>query len=65
MPAGIMVILVVYTLKGVSVSETPHGIPEALALVVTVAVHLWKRNAVASIITGTAVYVALVNVVVA
>jgi branched-subunit amino acid transport protein AzlD len=63
MPAGIMVILVVYTLRGVSLGETPHGLPEALALVVTVALHLWKRNAVASIITGTAVYIALVNLV--
>ncbi len=63
MPAGIMVILVVYTLRGVSLSEAPHGLPEILALVVTVALHLWKRNAVASIIVGTASYVALVNLV--
>jgi len=63
MPAGIMVILVVYTLRDVSVSETPHGLPEALAIIATVAVHLWRRNAVASIIVGTAVYIALVNVV--
>lgn len=63
MPAGIMVILVVYTLRGVSLSEAPHGLPEIQALVVTVALHLWKRNAVASIIVGTAVYVAVVNLV--
>lgn len=63
MPAGIMVILVVYTLRGVSLSARPHGLPEGLALVVTVALHLWKRNAVASIVGGTAVYVALVNLV--
>jgi branched-subunit amino acid transport protein AzlD len=63
MPAGIMVILAVYTLRDVSLTAAPHGLPEALALAATVALHLWRRNAVASIITGTAVYVALVNLV--
>jgi branched-subunit amino acid transport protein AzlD len=63
MPAGIMVILAVYTLRGLSLGEAPHGAPEAIALIVTVALHLWKRSAVASIIGGTAVYVVLVNLV--
>jgi branched-subunit amino acid transport protein AzlD len=64
MPAGIMIILAVYTLRGLSLGETHHGLPEAIALIVTVALHLWKRNAVASIIGGTAVYVVLVNLVI-
>lgn len=63
MPAGIMVILAVYTLRAVSLSEAPHGLPELLALAGTVALHLWKRNAVASILGGTAVYVVLINLV--
>ena len=63
MPAGIMVMLAVYTLRGLSLGEAPHGLPEAIALGATVTLHLWKRNAVASIIGGTAVYVVLVNLV--
>ncbi len=63
MPAGIMVILVVYTLRGVSLGETPHGLPEALAIAATVILHLARRNAVVSILGGTAVYVLLVNLV--
>lgn len=63
MPAGIMVILAIYTLRDVPLGEEPHGLPEALALLVTVTLHLWKRNAVASIIGGTAVYVVLMNLV--
>ena len=63
MPAGIMIILVVYTLRDVSLGQAPHGLPEALAIAATVALHLLKRNAVASIIGGTAVYVLLVNLV--
>ncbi len=46
MPAGIMIILVVYTLRGVSLGETPHGLPEALAIAATVILHLVRRNAV-------------------
>ena len=63
MPAGVMVILVVYTLRGVSLGETPHGLPEALAIAATVILHLIRRNAVVSILGGTAVYVLLVNLV--
>ena len=62
-PGGIMVILAVYTLRDVSVAAAPHGLPEALALGAAVGLHLWKRNAVLSIIGGTAIYVALVNLV--
>jgi branched-subunit amino acid transport protein AzlD len=63
MPAGIMIILVVYTLRDVSLGQAPHGLSEALAIAATVVLHLLKRNAVASIIGGTAVYVLLVNLV--
>jgi branched-subunit amino acid transport protein AzlD len=63
MPAGIMVILAVYTLRTVSLSEAPHGAPEALAVAATVALHLWRRNAVLSILGGTALYVLLVGAV--
>jgi branched-subunit amino acid transport protein AzlD len=63
MPAGIMVILALYTLRRVSFGESPHALPEAAAIAITVTLHLWRRNAVASILGGTAVYVALVNLV--
>ena len=63
MPAGVMVILVVYTLRGVSLGEAPHGLPEALAIAATVLLQLARRNAVVSILGGTAVYVLLLNLV--
>ena len=63
MPVGIMTILVVYTLKDVSLGTGWHGLPEAIALVVTVGLHVWRRNALLSILGGTAVYVLLVNTV--
>ncbi|MFH8790229.1 branched-chain amino acid transporter permease [Streptomyces roseoverticillatus] len=63
MPVGILVILVTYSLRDVSLTSAPHGTPEALGLLATAGLHLWKRNLVLSIIGGTAVYVLLVNLV--
>lgn len=61
MPAGVMLILVMYSLKGASFTGPSHGIPELVAVVVTATTHLWRKNAVLSIVAGTAVYMTLVN----
>ncbi|MCJ0904992.1 branched-chain amino acid ABC transporter [Rhodococcus sp. SRB_17] len=63
MPAGIMLILVMYSLKNVSVTGPSHGIPELVAVAVTAGIHLWRKNAVLSIVVGTALYVGMVNTV--
>lgn len=63
LPYASIGLLVVYCLKGVSFAETPHGIPEAVAVIVTAALHYWKGNALMSIGAGTVVYMVLVNVV--
>ena len=65
LPAGIMVALTAYTLKDVPLRSWPHGLPEAIALSVTVGLHLWRRRAVVSILVGTAVYVTLTSWVMA
>ncbi|OLZ74680.1 branched-chain amino acid ABC transporter [Streptomyces sp. IMTB 2501] len=62
MPAGIMVILVVYCLRDLPLTRAAVLAPLA-ALAVTVGVHLWRRNAPLSILAGTAVHVALVSTV--
>jgi len=60
MPIGVMTVLVVYTLAGAR--DVPGGVGAALlAGVVTIAVHAWRRSAALSILTGTALYMALVN----
>ena len=63
LPAGIMLVLVMYSLRHVSISAPAHGIPEVLAVSATVGVHLWRKNAVLSIVGGTVIYVVLVNYV--
>ncbi|MDQ8705242.1 AzlD domain-containing protein [Streptomyces sp. LHD-70] len=62
MPAGIMVILLVYCLRDLPVTETRVLAP-LIALAVTVGLHLWRRNALLSILGGTAVHVVLASVV--
>ena len=63
LPAAMMGLLVVYSLKGVSLTSAPHGIPEFLAILVIVLLHRWKLNTLLSIAAGTAVYMLLVQTV--
>jgi branched-subunit amino acid transport protein AzlD len=56
MPPLIMLLLVIYCLKDVRWLEAPHGVQEILAIGVVVGVHLWKRHALLSIVSGTVVY---------
>ena len=55
--------LVVYCLKSTSIIAAPHGIPEAIAVFVTAALHVWKRNNLLSIGMGTVLYMVLIQVV--
>ncbi len=59
MPLGVMAILVVYMLSSVDVTAAPHGLPEAAGVVATAALHLWRRNALLSIVGGTGTYMAV------
>lgn len=63
LPYGVMAMLVVYCLKNVSVLAWPHGLPELLAILAVVGLHLWKKNTLLSIFGGTAFYMLLVQVV--
>lgn len=62
MPAGVMTVLVVYTILGYAASST-NLIAALLALGATLVLHWWKRRADLSIFVGTALYMVLVNVV--
>lgn len=63
LPFSIMGMLVIYCLRGISFAAMPFGIPEIAACAVVVALHLWKRNTLLSIIGGTACYMVLVQMV--
>lgn len=55
--------LVVYCLKSTPVMTAPHGIPELIAVSVTAGLHVWKRNNLLSIGTGTVLYMVLIQFV--
>lgn len=63
LPAAIFGMLILYCLKGVSVFTGSHGIPEAIAIAVTIALHQWKHQTLVSIAGGTLCYVLLVQLV--
>lgn len=61
MPVGIMTILVFYTVRHIPPSPTPLTFAAAAGFAITASLHLWRRNAVVSILGGTAVHVALAS----
>lgn len=65
LPYAIMGMLVIYCLRGITTGDVGAGIVQMIACAVVVALHLWKRNTLISIIGGTAVYMVLVQVILA
>ena len=63
LPFAIIGMLLVYCLKNVQVTQAPFGLPELIAGVCIVAVHVWKRNTLLSIGGGTLLYMFLVQAV--
>ena len=61
LPSAIIGMLVIYCLKDIKFSVYPSGIPELLAVFCVAAVQAWKRNSLVSILTGTVVYMVLVQ----
>ncbi len=65
LPAGVMVILLVYCLRGLPLADPHRALAPLLALGVTVALHLWRRNVLLSVAAGTAVHVAVASALLA
>lgn len=63
LPCAVFGMLVIYCLKNVSVFSGAHGLPEGIAIAVTVALHLWKEQMLLSIAGGTVCYMLLVQFV--
>lgn len=63
LPAAVFGLLIIYSLKNVSIFSGSHGIPEFLSIVLVMALHLWKRQMLLSIAGGTVCYMLLVQMV--
>lgn len=63
LPAAIFAMLVIYCLKNVSLLTGSHGIPELVAISAVVLIHLWRKNMILSVATGTIIYMLLIQFV--
>lgn len=63
LPFATMGLLVVYCLKGVSLTGPSHGLPEFLAVLLIGILHWKKGNSLLSIGVGTVFYMILVQAV--
>ena len=63
LPAANAGLLVVYCLRNVDLTAGGHGLPELIAIALTVALHLWKRQMLLSIAGGTVCYMLLMQMV--
>ena len=61
MPTGIMVLLVVYTMKDLDLTKYPYGLPNILALVLSAGLYWRTHNSLSSIGLGLALYLVAVN----
>ena len=63
LPPAIIGMLVVYCLKDITLTVRPHGLPELIAAACVVGLQVWRRNALISILSGTIVYMLLIQTV--
>ena len=63
LPCAVMAMLVVYCLKDVSFASPSGYLPALIASVVVCSSYVWKRNTLLSIISGTVLYMILVQLV--
>lgn len=61
LPAAVMATLLVYCLRHVGSGEVHTWIGSLIAVVFTAAIHLWRRNVLASIVAGTVLYMILTH----
>lgn len=67
LPPTVMMILVIYALRDFrpladgQLNAAANGWPMMLASLVVTALHLWRRNALVSILGGTGAYMAMVQ----
>lgn len=65
LPSAVFGMLVIYCLRNVEfLRGATHGLPELIAILVTVCMHLWKRQMLLSISAGTICYMLLLHFII-
>lgn len=63
LPSAVIAMLVVYCMKDVNFSATAGYQPAIIASLLVGVLHIWKRNTLLSVISGTVCYMLLVQFV--
>ena len=63
LPAALIGMLIIYCIRDVSILDQPHGLPELIAGLAVAGLQAWKRNSLLSILSGTVIYMLLVQLV--
>ena len=63
LPAAAIGLLVVYCLRYIDLTVSPRGMPEGVAIIAVILLHIWKKNTLISIAAGTVIYMLLVQFV--
>ena len=63
LPAAVMAMLVVYCLRNLNIRGGSHGLPEFVSIIVVSASYVWKRSTLLSILSGTVLYMLLIQLV--
>ncbi|PKM90934.1 MAG: branched-chain amino acid transporter AzlD [Firmicutes bacterium HGW-Firmicutes-12] len=56
LPPAVISMLIIYCLKNVNLFKFPFGIPELIGVATVAILHIWKRNNLISILSGTVIY---------
>lgn len=63
LPPAIIAVLVVYCLKGLSLEDSTGLAATIVALAAVVILHIWKKNTLLSIASGTIIYMVLIRII--
>lgn len=63
LPGAALGLLVIYCVRNIDITAGDHGIPVFAAMLLTAALHIWKRKMLLSIAVGTAAYVLMINLI--
>lgn len=63
LPSAVFGLLIIYCLKNVNIFTGSHCIPEFISICIVIILHLWKRQMLLSIASGTICYMILVQFV--
>lgn len=63
LPPAIIMMLIIYCLRNVSLTCGSHGIPELICVTLAAVLHWWKGNNLLSIFSATALYMFFVQVI--